>query len=478
MRILLMHGSSSKERRKNGVGIRKDVPRSSHGSWAPPADRRSPVDLLVEQDATRLQRLVPYRHQRMSESAFAFFRGSARIMAADLARTPVTGLEAQICGDAHLANFGIFASPERDLVFDINDFDETLHGPWEWDLKRLATSFAIASRHNGFRAKEERDAVRSAIRYYREAMNRFAGMPALEVWYAHVRAAGITDFLAKELDIGRSRRKQLNRERKRATAKARSRDSYHAAAKLTERTDRGYRFISDPPFVVPLSELQVDAHPDELRRIIEQAFEGYRSSLPESRRALLDRYELVDLALKVVGVGSVGTRCFVALFEGWDAGDPLILQFKEAGPSVLAEFLEPSPYANQGQRVVEGQQLMQTASDIFLGWTTFTNERATPWDCYWRQLKDMKLSAPIEQYNPERMDGYARLCGLTLAHAHARTGDTAAIAGYIGSGDVLIDAMVEFASSYADQNERDYQEFVAASETGALIRDDGTAIAR
>jgi uncharacterized protein (DUF2252 family) len=462
--------------REEGKLLRKLVPRSSHDNWTPAANRRSPVEMIFGQDSERLEGLVPYRHQRMSESPFAFFRGAARIMAADLANTPVSGLMVQICGDAHLSNFGLFGSPERDLVFDLNDFDETLTGPWEWDLKRLAASFVIASRHNSFNDKKADDVVKVAVRYYSETMAELATLPAIDIRYSHVRAEDIPSFLSKSLGLTPSEAKKLEKNQEKLFKKARTRDSYQALSKLAVKVDGHYRFISEPPFVVPLSDLRSDLHPDHLREIVQIAFEGYRASLPDSRRHLLDRYELVHVALKVVGVGSVGTRCFVVLFEGRGVGDPLILQVKEAGTSVLAEFLEPSIYDNQGQRVVEGQRLMQSVSDIFLGWTRIPTLTGSYRDFYWRQLRDMKFSAPIEQYVPLQMDAYARLCGLTLAYAHARTGDPAAIAGYVGSGSVFTEAIAQFAHTYADQNEQDFQEFVAAAEGGRLIFDSSDSV--
>ena len=466
------------ERRKSGRGLRKHVPRSSHARWDPPPQRPSPVDLITGQDEDRLPALVPYRHERMSESPFAFFRGSARIMASDLASTPVTGLTAQICGDAHLANFGLFGSPERDLVFDLNDFDETLRGPWEWDVKRLAASFIIASRHNGFAPRDAEAAARSSVQYYRDTMAELAGRSALDVWYFHIRSEEIAPFLSEEMKLDRKLSRRLSKRVGKTMAKARTRDSGQALSKLAHQIDGHYQFISDPPFVVPISELVEGLHPDEMREVIESVVNAYRASLPDDRRYLLDRYRLTDVALKVVGVGSVGTRCFAILLESVDPGEPLLLQVKEAGRSVLEEFLGPSPYANQGQRVVEGQRLLQSVSDIFLGWTRSARKGHPTRDYYCRQLRDMKLSARIEEYAPFGMDAYARLCGLTLARAHARSGDATQIAGYVGSGDVFIDSIVEFANAYADQNERDYQEFSTAIVARGLATDDGRSIAR
>jgi len=452
------------QRREQGVSLRKITPRSSHAEWAVRRDRPSPVAFLQAQDAQRLAWLVPYRHQRLAESPFAFFRGSATIMAADLAGSPTSGLQSQICGDAHLANFGLFASPERNLVFDINDFDETLCGPWEWDIKRLATSFVVAARHNGFDHRSLLEAVQASVRYYQRGMDRLASMPMIQVWHGHVRANEIGHFFAQERRLGESQRRELGSRQAKVIGKARAQDGYKALSKIARQVDGHFRFKSQPPQIVPISELIPENQPDQIRDAILSSFDQYRTSLPDARRFLLDRYRLRDLALKVVGVGSVGTRCFVVLFEGREAQDPLLLQVKEANSSVLEAHLPPSPYDHHGQRVVEGQRLMQMASDVFLGWS----RGVLGPHYYWRRFRDMKLSAPLESYRPRQMTNYAMLCGLTLAQAHARTGDAAAIAGYIGTSDTFVRALTTFAEAYADQNERDHAEFLDALKSGAI----------
>lgn len=452
------------QRRTLGAERRKTVPRSSHADWIPAPDRSDPVRLLDEQNAQRLSWLVPYRYQRMAESPLAFFRGGARVMASDLAQTPVSGIEAQICGDAHISNFGLFASPERTLVFDINDFDETLVGPWEWDLKRLATSVALAARHNQFDQKTSRNAVETVVRAYRDRMQQLANLPALQIWYSYVRAEDIAPFFASERRLSERDRRAMVERHSRWFAKARSRNANQALESLTTQVNGEHRIKSDPPFMVPISQLQLEFKPEELLEHAMESFSQYRQSLPDARRHLLDRYRFVELAMKVVGIGSVGTRCFVALFRGMDAQDPLILQVKEANRSVLEEYLPPIDYTHHGQRVVEGQRLMQSVSDVFLGWSS----DLTGHDYYWRQLRDMKLSANIERYRPQLLSNYAMLCGVTLAHSHARTGDVAAIAGYIGRGDLFVRALGEFANAYADQNDRDYATFTAALKQGVI----------
>ncbi len=454
---------STKERRRAGKALRKQVPRSSHGDWSPPANRPDPVDTLTSQNRNRLQWLVPVRHGRMQESAFAFYRGGAKVMAADLAVTPVTGLTVQVCGDAHLLNFGGFGSPERQLLFDINDFDETLVGPWEWDIKRLAASLVIAGRYNEFDASSCAQAAQAAVERYRLAMAEFAEMRVIDVWYAILNAE---DILALVKDRGTKRhRKRVSK----TIAKARSKNSLHVLSKLTELVEGRYRIRNDPPFVVPLRALPRADDPAELEAVVRAGFESYLSTLPDSRRPLLERYRMVDFAVKVVGVGSVGTRCFIMLLEGRDQNDPLFLQIKEATPSVLEDYLPPSPYQNHGQRVVDGQRLMQTASDVFLGWT----RRIKGHHYYVRHLKDMKGSDKVEEQTPEEMRAYARLCGWTLAKAHARSGDPIAISGYLGSGQVFDLAVTEFAEKYADQNERDYVAFTEAIRSGEIEASDG-----
>ncbi len=437
-----------------GRATRDRVSLDSHSEYSPASNRSNPVKLIMKQNRDRLPWLVPIRHGRMSTSAFAFYRGGAKMMAEDLAHTPRTGINAQICGDAHLSNFGVFASPERDLVFDVNDFDETLAGPWEWDVKRLAASFMIAARHNEIDADESRQITCESVTAYREAMNEFVEMSYLDIWYSRIR---FDDLSSAMLDAANSTKKDRKRVKK-FERKARSRNRMRDLSKLTTQVDGQYRIKPDPPFIVAIDDLPDAGHPVEVIRIVRQGFDGYRESLPDNMRVLLDRYRPVDFALKVVGVGSVGTRCFILLMEGRDNQDPLFLQVKEATRSVLEDPLPPSPYINQGQRVVEGQQLMQATSDIFLGWTSSIRGR----DFYFRQLKDMKGSMDVEAAPPHYLKAYAKACGWTLAHAHARSGDPSAIAGYLGMSNEFDLAVTAFAEKYADQNERDYKKFMKA----------------
>jgi uncharacterized protein (DUF2252 family) len=449
------------ERHARGREARKRVPRSSHADWSPAPDRRDPVTLLEEQNARREPDLVPVRHGRMMVSPFTFYRGAARVMAADLSATPVSGINAQICGDAHLSNFGLFGSPERELLFDLNDFDETLPGPWEWDVKRMAASFTIAGRYRGFTPKEIVAATAKSVSSYREAMEGFAGMRMLDVWYAHLRA---DDLLAQAQAIA------SKRQMKTATKtmdKARMHDSVQALGKLAVEVDGEFRIASAPPIVVPLRDLQIAAgiDPETLNDVIHEQFRGYRMTLQPDRRTLLERYKVVDAARKVVGVGSVGTRAFIALLEGRDRDDPLFLQLKEATDSVLEEFLPKSRYRHHGERVVQGQRAMQAASDIFLGWTKGVD---TTRHFYWRQLRDMKGSLDAEVVDPLALVFYAGACGWTLARAHARTGDAVSIAAYLGKSDSFDRAIVEFSERYARQNEEDHGAFIAAIGSGRL----------
>ncbi len=463
------------ERRARGAQARVGTPREGHGGWSPATDRPDPVALLEEQNRTRDVDLVPVRHGRMLASPFTFYRGAARIMAEDLARTPTAGLRAQLCGDAHLSNFGIFGSPERALVFDINDFDETLPGPFEYDVKRLAASFTIAARNNGFAKADVRSVTRAAATAYREAMATFAEMKTLDVWYAHLAEKdimkGVKHALAG-LSLAGGDKKVLQKQEKRArqlARKARERDSTHALAKLGELVDGRYRIVSQPPFIVPLRDWRtVDpTFPPQadVERLIVAQLEGYKLTIQPDRRLLIDRYEVVDAARKVVGVGSVGTRAFIALLQGRDEKDPLFLQLKEATSSVLESHLPKSRYRQPGQRVVQGQRMMQATSDIFLGWTRGVD---TSRSYYWRQLRDMKGSATIEIMSPEGMTFYAGLCGWTLARAHARTGDPVAIAAYLGDDDVFDTAIMDFGKRYARQNERDFEAFAEAVRTGRI----------
>jgi uncharacterized protein (DUF2252 family) len=453
------------ERAARGKTARAEVPRESHAVFDPPPGRLDPIGLLEEQAKSRLPELVPVRWGRMMVSPFTFFRGAALPMASDLASTPVSGLAVQACGDAHLSNFGIFGSAERHLVFDVNDFDETLPGPWEWDVKRLAASLEVAARGNGFPGKERRGIVSAAVARYRQAMRSFAGMTDLDVWYAH---ADMDQLRAQfESQLQPRQRKAVAK----GLAKARTRDSMQEVAKLTQVVDGRPRIISDPPLLVPIDELM----PKETdRAAIEEQLSSliakYRRTLETDRRYLLEQYEFCDMARKVVGVGSVGTRCWIVLMLGRDDSDPLFLQVKEAEASVLSRFVGASRYANQGQRVVAGQRLMQASSDIFLGWQrTEAGLDGRPRDFYVRQLRDWKFSVDIENILPSGMRLYGELCGWTLARAHARSGDRIAIAAYLGGSDAFDRAITEFASAYANQNERDHQSLVDAVASGRII---------
>jgi len=457
------------ERAARGKEARAAVPRDSHAVFDPGPGRADPIALLEEQAESRVPELVPIRRGRMMVSPFTFYRGAALPMAADLATTPVSGLAVQACGDAHLSNFGIFGSPERELVFDVNDFDETLPGPWEWDVKRLAASLEVAARGNGFGGKDRRDIVTVAVASYRKAMRAFAAMTNLEVWYAHADI----DQLRAEFDaqLKKRQRKLVDK----GMAKARTRDSMQEVAKLTRIVDGRPRIISDPPLLVPVTDL-LDKQEDfaAFEAQIKGLIAGYRRTLETDRRYLLEQYEYADMARKVVGVGSVGTRCWIILMLGRDESDPLFLQVKEAQASVLSRFCGASKYANQGQRVVAGQRLMQASSDIFLGW-----QRAEAGldgqqrDFYVRQLRDWKYSIAIEDLPPRAMRAYGELCGWTLARAHARSGDRIAIAAYLGGSDVFDQAITRFAAAYADQTERDHQALVDAVASGRLTAEPG-----
>jgi uncharacterized protein (DUF2252 family) len=449
------------QRKADGKARRKKVPRSSHGEWSPPADRPDPVEMITGQDADRLQWLVPIRHYRMSESPFAFYRGAAKIMASDLSHTPVSGLNAQLCGDAHLANYGSYASPDRRQVFDVNDFDETLPGPWEWDLKRLAASVVLAGRDNEFDDTDIRTATVNSVANYRKAMARFAEARVLNIWYSQLTLAQIQQFIPKKKDRDAAAK---------SAKKARSKGSLKALSKLAERVGGQYRIKSEPPLLLPLRDLAASADPDKLRKQTDHAMDNYRSTLADNRKLLFSRFQPVDMAVKVVGVGSVGTRCLIVLFQGRDEDDPLFLQIKEATDAVLEDYLPKSDYKEHGQRVVEGQRLMQASSDIFLGWTTDVNASH---EYYLRQFHDMKGSADVAAMSNRQLNGYAGLCGWTLAHAHARSGDPIAIAGYLGSGDVFDQAVGDFAFSYADQNDRDYQAFQNAIDSGRIEAEPG-----
>ncbi|MFI5010196.1 MAG: DUF2252 domain-containing protein [Solirubrobacterales bacterium] len=455
------------ERAAAGKAARSEAPRSSHADWAPAKRRKDPVAQLESQAESRVPELVPIRYGRMARSAFAFFRGAAAIMAADLAPTPTSGLRVQLCGDAHLSNFGGFASPEREMLFDINDFDETLPGPWEWDVKRLAASLCIAGRDLRLDHVHCREVVVWAMRAYREAMRGFAEKTNLQVWYARLEAE---EVLAIAGEMGATAKRLKNLERN--IAKARAKDSERAVSKLTEVVDGELRFISAPPLVVPLHELLADVPRQEFESRMADLLDDYRASLAEDRRSLLDTYRFQGIARKVVGVGSVGTRAWVVLMVGRDEQDPLVLQCKEAQASVLEPYAGASDYANSGQRVVEGQRLMQAASDIFLGWLPAVGLDDQPRDFYVRQLWDGKLSVDIETMEFRQLRNYGRLCGWTLARAHARTGDRIAIAGYLGKSGVFEEALADFSTAYADQNELDYKELVGAIASGRIEAQD------
>ena len=455
------------ERAARGKAARAEVPRSSHAEWEPPPHRPDPVLLLEEQAETRVPELVPIRYGRMLVSPFTFYRGAAYLMASDLSGGPRTGLHTQLCGDAHLSNFGVFAAPDRRLIFALNDFDETLPGPFEWDVKRLVASFAVAGRDRGFDDKTRAKVNTAVVRSYREAIQEFGAMRNLDVWYARVDVEEVLRDFASRATGEQRKRAEKNIE------KTRTKDSLKAFAKLTEMVDGEPRMISDPPLLVPIGELVgPDKAPDiaeQFRNLIRQ----YRRTLSGDRRRLIERFRYVDAARKVVGVGSVGTRAWVVLMLGRDGGDPLFMQAKEAQPSVLEPFLGKSEFANHGQRVVEGQRLMQAASDIMLGWLHTTGFDGVERDFYLRQLWDAKGSAEIEAMEPSAMIAYARLCGWTLAKAHARSGDAIAIGSYLGSGDVFDRALSQFAEAYADQNERDYAALKEAVESGRAKAETG-----
>jgi uncharacterized protein (DUF2252 family) len=520
------------ERRAQGMEARTRTPRTAHAGWTPAANRPDPVALLEAQEVTREPDLVPVRHGRMMVSPFTFYRGAATIMAEDLKDTPTAGLAVQLCGDAHLLNFGVFGSPERRLVFDLNDFDETLPGPFEYDVKRMAASFLIAGRDAGFSPAQCADGALASVAAYREAMADFAQMRTMDIWYASLGEDEITrairdvavetagtekkdagkakksaakaekgakpekaekaekvqkkeDATTRILDTTREKEtakmkgasdrqaagdqakmaRQAEKRVAKISAKARSSNSLSALSKLAELVDGKYRIVSQPPVVVPLRDLAPELSPDQLDQMIRQQFKDYRATLQPDRRHLLEQFEIVDVARKVVGVGSVGTRCFIGLLQGRDANDPLFLQVKEATSSVLEAHLPRSKYRQHGQRVVQGQRLMQAVSDIYLGWTRGVDVNR---NFYWRQLRDMKGSVSTVGVTPLGLTLYARVCGWTMARAHARTGDPIAIAAYLGSNDAFDRSITDFSQRYADQNERDYDEFASAIKDGRL----------
>ena len=451
------------ERAALGKAARGIAPRAVHGDWEPATDRRDPVSLLEEQAASRVPALVPLRYGRMLVSPFTFFRGAAYPMAADLADVPRTGLDVQLCGDAHLSNFGGFAAPDRRLVFSINDFDETLPGPFEWDVKRLAASLAVAGRDRGFDAKQRQSINQAVTRSYREAMRAFAGMSNLDLWYARIDVDEIAQLAARHGTPKQQKRFERNLD------KAQSKDSMKAFSKLTEIVDGQPRIASDPPLIVPIEELASDAEQAQIGKFVHVVLRDYRRTLTADRRELLDRFRYVHSARKVVGVGSVGTRAWILLMLGRDDSDPLFLQLKEAQASVLEPFLGPSAFANHGQRVVEGQRLTQAAGDILLGWMRVTDTGGVRRDFYVRQLWDGKGSAIIEAMNPRALAVYGGLCGRALAKAHARSGDPVAIGSYLGAGESFDRAIASFAEAYADQNERDFNTLTEAVQSGRVV---------
>jgi uncharacterized protein (DUF2252 family) len=484
--------TSVEDRQAIGERARESTPISAQADWEPGAGRPDPVELLIEQNATREADLVPVRHGRMTVSPFTFYRGAAKVMAADLATTPIAGLVVQLCGDAHLSNFGGFASPERQLVFGLNDFDETLPGPFEYDLKRMAASFTIAARNNGFPPADARAVTIESVKAYRSGMAEFAAMRTMDIWYAHMTEHDIQDAIRAVQETSKSRKKpakgktakkkqggskaskadaalvaEAAKRANKALRKAHTRDSLGALAKFAEVVDGRQRIVSQPPVIIPLRDLAAsyEMTPDQARDAVEEQFRLYKATLSNDRRQMLDRFTIVDVARKVVGVGSVGTRAWMVLLQGRDSADPLFLQVKEATASVLEDHLPKSRYNTPGQRVVEGQRLMQATSDIFLGWTRGVQANRY---YYWRQLRDMKGSAEVELMSTVAMRFYAQICGWTLARAHARSGDPIAIAEYLGSGGAFDSAIADFSARYADQNQRDYDAFVKAIADGRI----------
>ncbi len=444
-----------------GREARRRVPRITHGQWSPAAKRPDPVNVLEAQAASRVPELVPIRYGRMLSSPFAFFRGAAAVMAYDLADTPVSGFDVQACGDAHVSNFGVFASAEREMLFDVNDFDETLPAPWEWDVKRLAASLAVAGRDRGFTDRQRAAVVASAVGSYRRAIRRFAQVGHLDVWYARLDSIVVEQWLS-ELRPAEVRKVEAG------AAKARGKDSTRALAKLAAEQDGEMRFLSDPPLLVPVAKMFGADDRDALQRNLQGLLDSYAESLRPELRRLTSGYTVVDIARKVVGVGSVGTHGWVILLTGRDGHDPLILQAKEAEASVLEAHTAPSEFPNHGQRVVVGQRAMQAASDIFLGWVRAPDPDGTERDYYVRQLWDWKGSIALEQLVPRTLQVLGEMCAWTLARAHARTGDRIAIAAYLGSGDAFDTAMTRFAEAYADQNEKDHNALADAVLEGRV----------
>jgi uncharacterized protein (DUF2252 family) len=454
------------ERAQQGKDARARLAREAHG-WEPPGGRLDPVAVLEQQSASRIPELVPIRYGRMLASPFAFYRGAAAIMAADLGSIPHTRIRTQLAGDAHLSNFGGFATPERDLVFDLNDFDETLPGPFEWDLKRLVASCAVVGRERGLSASHRRSVVLSAVSRYRDAMWTFTSMSNLPLWYQRFDVSVLLQQMEDE--AGKKQRRLLEQ----AARKGERKDSLRALSKLTKVVEGERRIVSDPPLLVPASELAPPAEVAELLERIQRALLLYRRSLQRDRRHLLDEYRVVDIARKVVGVGSVGTRAWIVLLLGLDHDDPVFLQFKESDPSVLAPFCGKSRYANEGQRVVEGQRLMQAASDIFLGWDRVVGLDGLARDFYARQLWDSKVALAVDSLGQKGLRIYAEACAWTLARAHARSGDRVAIASYLGTNDAFAEALAEFAEAYADQNDLDREALRRAVAEGRVQAETG-----
>jgi uncharacterized protein (DUF2252 family) len=460
------------QRVARGKTARTGAPRSSHGRWTPAPDRPDPVALLQGQAKSRVPQLVPIRHGRMLASPFTFYRGAALIMASDLAATPVSGVTVQLCGDAHLSNFGLFGTPERQMIFDINDFDETLPGPWEWDVKRLAASFEIMGRDRGFSPADRRAVVRAGVREYRDRMRRAAGMGALDAWYDHLEAGMLLNLVRKEVQVKRVGKKEA-RAFERDVRKAQTRDNTRVLTKRAAEIEGELRIVADPPLIIPIEDLVTPGSEwEDPAPLIKKLLSTYRRTLA-SQHHPLEEYRYVHTAYKMVGVGSVGTRCYIMLMLGRDHNDPLFLQVKEAQASVLEQFTDSSTYPHHGQRVVAGQRLMQAATDIFLGWIRIKGLDGVTRDYYVRQFHDWKGSADVDNMLVPGATLYARLCGATLARAHARWGDRIAIASYLGPGNAFDRAIADFSVAYADQNEQDYQAFAAAVKSGRLTAESG-----
>jgi uncharacterized protein (DUF2252 family) len=460
------------ERVARGRTARKDAPRSAHGRWAPEQDRQDPIALLEEQAASRVPRLVPIRYGRMLVSPFTFYRGAALIMAADLAATPVSGVTVQVCGDAHLSNFGLFGTPERQLIFDINDFDETLPGPWEWDVKRMAASFEVMGRDRGFSPADRRAVVMAGVAEYRERMRQAAGMATLSAWYDQLEAGVLVNLVRQEVRVKRVS-KQEGRALERDVKQAHTRDSTRVFAKRAAEVGGELRIVGDPPLIIPLEDIiEPGSEWENSEELIKKLLAAYRRTLGHHHHPI-EEFRYVHSAYKMVGVGSVGTRCYIMLMLGRDHKDPLFLQVKEAQASVLERFVGKSTYRHHGERVVAGQRLMQAATDIFLGWIRIKGLDGVTRDYYVRQFQDWKGGADVDNLLVPGATLYSRVCGATLARAHARWGDRIAIASYLGQGIAFDRAIADFSVAYADQNERDYQAFVAAVDSGRLIAQTG-----